>query len=95
MADEEGGFGGREVAGVDDEVAFVFAGFVVEDDEGVAAGCEVGMLVGCLVLFGHYGPQEVGDEPKASIASGMVLKEGLEELVPFGWWSRAIVFVEV
>lgn len=61
MADEERGFGGREVAGVDDEVAFVFAGFVVEDDEGVAAGCEGGMwLVGCsFVLFWfetrHYG----------------------------------------
>lgn len=49
MADEESGFGGREVAGVDDEVAFVFAGFVVEDDKGFAAGCEEGLSVGCSV----------------------------------------------
>jgi len=39
VADQEGGFGGGEGAGGDDEVAFVFAGFRVEDDEGVAAGC--------------------------------------------------------
>ena len=39
VADEEGGFGGREGARGDDQVAFVFAGFGVEDDDGVAAGC--------------------------------------------------------
>jgi hypothetical protein len=38
VADEEGGFGGGEGAGGDDQVAFVFAGFGVEDDDGVAAG---------------------------------------------------------
>lgn len=38
MADEEGGFGGGEGAGADDEVAFVFAGFGVEDYDGITAG---------------------------------------------------------
>ena len=38
VADEEGGFGGGEGAGGDYQVAFVFAGFGVEDDDGVAAG---------------------------------------------------------
>jgi hypothetical protein len=45
VADEEGGFGGGEGAGGDDQVAFVFAGFGVEDDDGVAAGCGRGGLV--------------------------------------------------
>ena len=40
VADEEGGFGGGEGAGGDDQVAFVFAGFGVEDDDGIAAGWE-------------------------------------------------------
>jgi hypothetical protein len=40
VADEEGGFGGREVAGGDYQVAFVFAGFGVEDDNGIATGWE-------------------------------------------------------
>lgn len=40
MADEESGFGGCEVGGGDDEVAFVLAVFGVEDDDGVAAGWE-------------------------------------------------------
>ena len=38
VADQEGGFGGGEGAGGDYQVAFVFAGFGVEDDDGVAAG---------------------------------------------------------
>ena len=42
VADEEGGFGGGEGAGGDYQVAFVFAGFGVEDDDGVAAGWKGG-----------------------------------------------------
>jgi len=39
VADEEGAFGRGEGAGGDDEVAFVFAGWGVEDYEEVAGGC--------------------------------------------------------
>ena len=39
VPDEEGGFGGAEVSGGYDQVAFVFAGGGVEDDEEVAGGC--------------------------------------------------------
>ena len=38
VADQEGGFGGGQGAGGDDQVAFVFARFRVEDYYGVAAG---------------------------------------------------------
>lgn len=42
--------------------------------------------VGLGEVFGGF----VGDEPNASMASGMVLKAGLE--VPFGcWWEGDIV----
>ena len=38
MADHEGHLGGGEVLGGDDEVAFVFAGDGVEDNDGLAGG---------------------------------------------------------
>ena len=41
MADHEGCFGGGEVLGGDDEVAFIFAGRGVEDNDERARGCEV------------------------------------------------------
>jgi hypothetical protein len=85
MADEEGGFGGREGAGGDYQVAFVFAGFGVEDDDGVAAGWGDVLVWGIRVVW-----RRSADEPNASMASGMVLKAGLE--VPFGcWWDGDIV----
>lgn len=40
VADHEGGAGGCKVAGGDDEVAFIFAGRGVEDDEKGAVGYE-------------------------------------------------------
>lgn len=40
MADEESGFGGCQVRSGYDEVAFIFAVFGVEDDDGIAASWE-------------------------------------------------------
>ena len=71
VADEEGAFGGREVGGGEDEVAFVFALGGVEDDDGVAGAWE-GRLA-CEVGFGGVGARGE-DVRKDSMASGMVSK---------------------
>lgn len=86
VADEEGGFGGREGARGDDQVSFVFAGFGVEYDNGVATGYWEGSVSWACST---RAPTAGGDEPNASMASGMVLKAGLE--VPFGCWWGDIV----
>jgi len=69
VADEEGGFRGREVRGGDDEVAFVLAVRGVEDDEEFAVRC------GGLTVRDWLALEEVESRlPNASTASGMLSK---------------------
>lgn len=66
MTDHEGHFGGGEVGGGDDEVAFIFAREVVEDDDEFAVfwGLRVSRMLG-------IGIERVIDVLKAWIVSSM------------------------
>jgi len=73
VADHEGGFGGGKVGGGDDEVAFVFAGGGVEDNEEVAGGWVGGGWVSLCVCGRERDGVESG-LPKASMQDGIESK---------------------
>jgi hypothetical protein len=69
VADHEGGFCGGQGGGGDDEVAFVFAGWGVEDDDEFVVCCTIVRMRG-------WGGREKGDAPNACMTSGIESKAG-------------------